>query len=416
MPLSIEPHARPSSPSPPGERPRLRKLLRLPRRELARAIREEVERNPLLEEASRTLSQERSDAFRHLSSIERYSLLEEEVPPEADGPAEEVMAAEGPVEIDWEDYPDHFLLAPAPLPADPADGAAEVSSLYAHLAAQLGLASLTPEEARVATAIVANLDQAGYFRIEGVEGDPLIAVAAETGVGLEVAASALRKLQRLDPPGVCARDLQECLSIQARALGADKGLVGVLVTHHLADLEARGLREVAAGLGASDDEIRAAAQLLAEMDPKPGLAFHGALEAAVAVDASIHRAGDSWLASVDDPLAALRLSRRYRFALHRRGAAEDRAIRFLSRNLEAATALIDAVRERQRLLLELARTIATRQVRFLERGPAWIRPAPLGQVARSIGEDEARLGDAAFGKLVDTPHGVFPMVDFFRGV
>lgn len=415
MSFSIEPRALPASLSPPDGRPRLAELLRLPRRELARAIREEIERNPLLEEASRTLSQERSDAFRDLTSIERFSLLEDEGPLEDDGPVEEVMAAEGPDEIDWEDYPNHSLLAPAPVPGEPAGGGvADEPSLYAHLEAQLRLASLTPDEARVAGAIVSNLDEAGYFRIDGVEGDPLIVVAAEAGVSLEVAAASLRKLQRLDPPGVCARDLQECLSIQARAKGVDKGLVGVLVSHHLADLEARGLHAVAAGLGASHDEIRAAEQLFAEMDPKPGLALDGAPGGTITVDATVQRAGESWVASVDDPLSALRLSRRYRYALRRRGTAGDRAALFLSRNLDAAMALIAGVRERQRLVLELARAIATRQLSFLERGPSWIRPIPLAGIARSLGEEEDRLADAAFGKLVDTPHGVFPMVEFFR--
>ena len=368
MSISIEPRAWPAPLMPPEGRLRVAELLRLPRRELARVVREEIERNPLLEEANHTLSQDRFDAFRDLSSIERYALLEDEGPLADDGPAEEVMAADGPDEIDWEDYPNHSLLAPSSVTDDPEEPVADAPSLYARLEAQLGLASLTPEEALVAGTIVANVDEAGFFRMDGVEGDPLIAVAAEAGVGLDVAAAALRKLQRLDPPGVCARDLRECLALQGRALRGEEGLAG-----------------------------------LAAQEPADGEA-----------DALIQRAGDGWMATVDDPIASLRLSRRYRHALRRRGAAEEQAARFLSRNLDAAMALIAGVRERQRLVLELARDVAARQLLFLERGPAWIRPVPLARIAIALGEDEARVGHAAFGKLVDTPHGVLPLSEFFR--
>ncbi|HEY0838988.1 MAG TPA: hypothetical protein VGD74_02260 [Vulgatibacter sp.] len=414
MSIAIEPRAPPASPSPVGGRTNPLDLLVLARRELAQVIRDEIERNPLLEEASRTLSQDRFDELRELTSIERYALLEDEHPRGDDGPVEEVMAADGPDEIDWEDYPNHSLLSPAGLADEPASGVAEAPSLYEHLAAQLRLTPLTPDEARVGSAILASVDESGYFRLEGIEGDPLIAVAAESGVGLEVAASCLRKLQQFDPPGVFARDLQECLGIQARALRGDKGLVGALIERHLADLEAKGLHAVASDLGAAEAEIRAATQAFAEMDPKPGLSFDDAPAGALIADAAIVQAGDGWTAQVDDPLASIRLSRRYRQLLRRRRQGHERAVRYLARNLDAATALIAAVQERQRLVLELARSIASRQVRFLERGPAWIRPAALAQVAIALGEDEGRLRLAAFGKLVDTPHGVVPMADFFR--
>ncbi len=419
MSIEIEPGRHPQhSPRPELHTPLPAEVLRLSRRELARAIREELERNPLLEERSTTLAQDRSDASRLLSSIERFEAEEDGGLPMDDGLTEEVMATEGPDEIDWADYPNHFLLAPASSEELGAElllaslDSSDESSLFDHLARQVRLDSFSSREEKVALLILENLDESGYFRIEGLDGDPLIAVAAQAQVGLDLAAGTLRKLQQLDPPGVCARDLEECLLIQARAQGEEGGLVGAIIRKHLHALEARSLRSIATDQNVDLDAVIEAERIISEMDPKPGRSFAGGDGPGVLPDVFLQKAGDDYLVSVDDPLARIRISRRYRSALQNGKAEAGGTVDFLRDNLDAATALLSSVHQRRQLLREVTEAIVTTQRAFLEHGPSRIQPLRLGALAAVVGIHEFMVADLVHAKFVATPHGILPLSAF----
>ncbi|AKU91351.1 RNA polymerase factor sigma-54 [Vulgatibacter incomptus] len=379
---------------PPGPAPSPRiDLLRLSRRELASRIRDEVERNPLLEERTNTLEQDRHDAVRELSSIERFA-------------AQEDAAAREPLsDPDWEDGVEELAEELLSSEGDPE----QELSLLDHLVTQMRLTSFSPDEERVSKLILGNLDEDGYFRLEDVEGDPLIAVAGEAEVGLDVAAGALRKLQQLEPTGVCARDLEECLLLQARAWGEDRGLVGAIIRKHLPALEARGLRSIASDLDAELGEVIVAERIIAEMEPRPARAFLADESPFILPDVQVHRSGNEWIVTADDPLARIRISRRYRGSLRRESPAAD----FLRENLHAARALIDSVEGRQRILVRMVEAIARLRTELFERGPSAAVPLDARDVAAEVGLHPSTVLGAAAGKLVATPNGVLPLASFF---
>jgi len=426
--MSIELKQREPTPSFPSTQPAsFFEVLRLSRRELAQRIREEIERNPFFEERTNTLAQDRSDAVQQLSSIDRFAAWED-LSPEVDSDrTEEVMEAEGSGSdaLDWEepiwsDRPPHAAPAPASneelaeeLLAEAA-WATQPTSLYDHLLGQLRLGPFSSDEQRIALLIFQNLDEDGYFRVDGVEGDPLIPIAAEAQVSLELAAHTLRKLQDLEPHGICARDLEECLSIQARARGEESSVVGAVIRRHLHSLQAKNLRSIATDLNVELSEVLRAERIIAEMDPRPGRIFSGEEPFAILPDVSILRSGDEVSIAVDDPLAPYRISQRYRSALRSGKARASGMEEFLRDHLFRATALIAAVQERQLLLHQIAEAILWLQRPFLERGPAALEPCSLTEVARAVGIQQALVRRIVAAKFVGTPYGVMPMAAFFQ--
>src|SRR5512138_1708197 len=211
------------------------KLLQLSRMELVDLVRTEMTENPLLEGA------DEADEEPVQSGESPAEAAAHETKPEAKeaDKSEEVKGEEGANEIDWDQYLDHYQLQGHTAPsnrglADEEMPGAESTltkktDLYDHLAWQIRLSNFTEEEEQVAQLVIGNLDDDGYFRMPAVEGeaddaaprDPLVRVSFEAGVGIEFAEKVLHRVQSLDPLGVAARDLRECLLLQVRHLNAD---------------------------------------------------------------------------------------------------------------------------------------------------------------------------------------------------
>ncbi len=195
------------------------KLLQLSRMELQDLIRDEMMQNPLLEEPAGSEGEGEGEGERDAKAEEgSRPALENEVDPEAAKAPErmEEVKGEGQNDIDWENYLNNYQLAHTAPSAGRASSEelpsyeatlTKKTSLFDHLLWQLKLSAFTPDEERVAMLILGNLDDDGYLKYEGEEGDPLIKIAADASVALEVAGRVLHKVQSLDPVGVGARAL-----------------------------------------------------------------------------------------------------------------------------------------------------------------------------------------------------------------
>src|SRR5512142_378415 len=208
------------------------KLLQLSRMELVDLIRTEMTENPLLEEPGEGEEETRSEGA---SPAEQQ--MQDTAPAHKEAEkAEEVKGEDGANEIDWDQYLDHYQLQGHTAPSNRGLSDEEMpgyeatltkkTDLVDHLTWQMRLSNFTPEEERVATLVIGNLDPDGYFKMPPVEGeaedsatrDPLVRVAFEAAVGVEFAENVLHKVQRFDPVGVAARDLRECLMLQVKAI------------------------------------------------------------------------------------------------------------------------------------------------------------------------------------------------------
>ena len=350
--------------------------------------------------------------------IETNPVLEEEVP-EDETPAEEPAEEEGEddfeelrqLEEDWSDY--------SAAGAQNADAASEArrrqflegvtppETLAHHLETQLSRLALDPVQRRIATLLVGNLNEDGYLAATPEE------VADEAGAETAEVIEVLHLLQTLDPPGVGARDLSECLRLQLARRGEGQSVAARIADGQLELLGRKKFAEIASALRVSQDDVREAGALIASLNPKPGRAFAGESAQVLAPDVIIERIGDEFVVSlVRDSVPQLRISRTYRDLLgEAAGGAEVRS--YLRDKIRGGKFLIKSIQQRQQTILAIAREIAVRQRAFLEEGVSALAPMTMAQVAEAVGVHETTVSRAIAGKTVATPQGVFEMKFFF---
>ncbi|MHB8420198.1 MAG: RNA polymerase factor sigma-54 [Myxococcales bacterium] len=405
------------------------KLLQLSRMELQDLIRDEMMQNPLLEEPAGPEGEGEGEPEAEAKPGESTrAALETEVDPEAQKQPEkmEEVRGEGQNEIDWENYLNNYQLthtAPSSGRASSEDlpsyeaTLTKKTSLSDHLLWQLKLSAFSPDEERVAMLVIGNLDDDGYFKYEGEDGDPLLKVAMDAGVSLEVANRVLHKVQSLDPVGVAARDLQECLMLQARHLGpeVEGGLVGTIVKRHLKQVESKNYPAIARELKVTLEDIVAAVKVISHMEPKPGRAYSGDEPQYITPDIYVYKVGDSYVTVLnDDGLSKLRVSELYRNALKNGAASGERAKEYIQDKLRSAVWLIRSIHQRQRTIFKVTESIVKFQREFLDKGVAHLKPLILRDVAEDIGMHESTVSRVTSNKYVHTPQGIYELKYFFN--
>jgi RNA polymerase sigma-54 factor len=349
--------------------------------------------------------------------IETNPVLEEEVP-EEEAPAEEPAEEDEDdfeelrqLEEDWSDYSaagaQNVDAASEARRRQFLEGVTPPETLAQHLETQLSRLALDPVQRRVATLLVGNLNEDGYLAATPEE------VADEAGAETAEVIEVLHLLQTLDPPGVGARDLSECLRLQLARRGEGQSVAARIADGQLELLGRKKFAEIASALRVSQDEVREAGALIASLNPKPGRAFAGESAQVLAPDVIIERIGDEFTVSlVRDSVPQLRISRTYRDLLaEAAGGAEVRS--YLRDKIRGGKFLIKSIQQRQQTILAIAREIAARQRAFLEEGVSALAPMTMSQVAEAVGVHETTVSRAIAGKTVATPQGVFEMKFFF---
>src|SRR5712692_8986326 len=317
------------------------KLLQLSRMELLEQVREEMEQNPLLEQPDE--QEDLSDKAPGEASLEAAN-------------AEPATNAEAPVpekavelKIDGEAYFNSYQfneqsttsnrgsLSTGDQPSFEANLVRRVD-LSQHLSEQFGLLRLNDAERRIGLLILGNLDDGGYLKLQDVEGDPLIRLVTEADVSLCVAEKTLRRIQHLDPKGCGARDLQECLLIQAAALNEPgAALLGVMIKKYMKHLESKNLPAIAKDLRINLEEVVEASKLLSKLDPKPGRNFAGEDPQYITPDVFVYKHSDEYTIVLnDDGLSKLRISGLYRNALRNGSVGPGQAKEFIQEKLRSA--------------------------------------------------------------------------------
>lgn len=360
--------------------------------ELQQMVRQELEVNPVLEE--------------EVPEVEAETAPEEA---EEDGEDEleewrqlaegwNTFSAEGSQNGDTEAEArrQHFL-----------EGTAPPETLAQHLEKQLGRLALDAVQRRIATLLVGNLNEDGYLAATPEE------VADEADAETAEVIELLHLLQTLDPPGVGARDLAECLRLQLARRGLGQGTAVRIADGYLDLLGRKKFAEIASALRVPQDEVREAGGIIAGLNPKPGRAFAGEAAQVLAPDVVIEEVGGEFVVSlVRDSVPQLRISRAYRDLLgEAAGAAEVRS--YLREKIRGGKFLIKSIQQRQQTILAIAREIAVRQRAFLEQGVSALEPMTMAQVAGVVGVHETTVSRAIAGKTVATPQGVFELKFFF---
>lgn len=388
------------------------KLLQLSRLELIEAVQQEMNENPLLEEYQEERPQERAEEERQKAEA-----------PERAEQVEEVRADERDMEqIDWEVYLNHFDSRAMPtnsyrglstheLPGHE-QTLATSESLSDHLMEQLRLLSLSARLEAVGALIIGNLDETGYLR-----GTSAADIAQDADVTEAEVEEVLELVQEFDPLGVAARDVRECLSIQARRLFPGDTTVHGIIQAHLGDLERKSLAPITRGLGVNKDEVVRAARLIASLEPKPGRPFSQEQGRYITPDIYIKQVDGEYIVSLnDDGLPRLRVSGYYKKMLNskKESGERDEVREYIQEKLRGATWLIRSIEQRHDTIVKVCESIIKFQREFFDKGIEYLRPLVLKEVAEDIDMHESTISRVTTNKYVHTPRGVFELKFFFN--
>ncbi|MCH7826277.1 MAG: RNA polymerase factor sigma-54, partial [Acidobacteria bacterium] len=274
---------------------------------------------------------------------------------------------------------------------------------------QLEMNDTSPLEMDIGRVIIGNLDEEGYLTADIEE---LVAMGDWSAAVVE---SALARVQQLDPPGVAARDLRECLLLQLDHFDASQTLAHRIVDEHLDLLIARAHSEIARRCGVWPAEVEAAVELIQSLNPKPGAVYLTESSRYIVPDVTVIKdAGKYRVILNEDGLPKLRISRLYRQMLRSRSELPKDASEYLQTKLKSALWLIKSYGQRQRTIQRVAESIVKHQVAFLEGGLAELRPLVLRDVADDIEMHESTVSRVVNGKFMSTPQGILEMRFFFH--
>jgi len=284
-------------------------------------------------------------------------------------------------------------------------------SLPEHLREQLMISPMGERDRALAHMIVDSLDDDGYFKITF---DELAAVVPpEYDVRPEELAASLSLVQSLEPAGVAARSLEECLLLQLRALPAStrgRDAAMAIVRGHLALLANREWARLQHAVGCDEATLHTARSLIRSLDPKPGQRF-GAQEARYVVpDVIVRKVRDRWVATINPAsLPRVRLNRAYADAISHRGASNAS----LTRHLQEARWLLRSIEQRFATIQRVADAIVARQRGFFEYGEVAMKPLTLKLIAGELGLHESTVCRVTNNKYMATPRGLFEFKHFF---
>jgi RNA polymerase sigma-54 factor len=281
-------------------------------------------------------------------------------------------------------------------------------TLADHLHSQLSVLVMSEDVRDAAANIIGNLDENGYLTATLEE-------IAESGQhSIEEVQEGLRIVHSLDPAGVGAKDVRECLLLQIESRNGRGGVAWKIVADHLKLLETRQIKEIAKVLGRPMEHIQIALDVIRHLDPYPGLRYSDQGARQIEPDVYIFKEGDDYIIQLnDDDLPQLRLNAQYRKMLDRDQEPNKEIRNYVKDRYAAAIQLIKNIEQRKQTILKVCQSIVRRQLEFLEHGIDTLKPMMIKEVAEEIGVHPSTVSRAVASKYADTPQGVFELRYFF---
>ncbi|MBN1282294.1 MAG: RNA polymerase factor sigma-54 [Proteobacteria bacterium] len=393
------------------------KLLQLSRMELAELIQSEMLENPVLEDGE---SQPAEAEAEDQSSGEKHEQAKDEDRGH-DHSVDEVGEKDGtlkePTDFDWGNYLETYNAPGYSMERESRDEDApsfdnvvkQTESLQGHLIWQIHLSNMPEDELKIGTELIGNINDDGYLQSTVEE------IAQKTGADPSKVESVLAKVQQLDPLGVGARDLKECLMLQVKLIGDPSGLITRMIDSHLGDLENHNYAGIAKKLGVSVEEVKEASHVISNLEPKPGRPFSGDAPQYITPDVYVQKIGENYVVSLnEDGLPKLRVSDFYRRALMRGSDVGDKTKDYIQGRMRAAAWLIKSIHQRQQTLFKVSSSIVKFQREFFDKGLMNLRPLVLKDVADDIAMHESTISRVTTNKFMHTPRGIFELKFFFN--
>ena len=385
-------------------------VLALNKLELAEMISQELMENPVLEEATEITD-----------SNEDNPAKEERASDPADKEIIEITgsqngeAADPFEQIDYGSFFDDYLdpgyrtQMPSEVTERPAfeNFLAKPTNLYDYLHWQLSLSVASEPVRDAAASIIGNLNEDGYLTAALEE------IAATGKHTLEEVAEGLQLVQTLDPAGVGARDLQECLLIQLKHLPGDRSIAIQIVRNHLKRLQNKHYAEIARALGKPLELVLSQIGIIKDLDPRPGQRYNKPETRVVEPDVFIVKGENGYSVTVNqDDLPPLRVSGSYRKMISRGGVSKE-GLEYVKERYSSALRFIRNIEQRKQTIIRVCESIVRRQTDFLDRGLDHLRPMMIKQVAEEVGVHPSTVSRSVADKYAQTPQGVYELRFFF---
>ena len=405
------------------------KLLQLSRLELEEALTQEILENPILEVEAASAEGADGDGEDALGESAGTEGTPEAVQEEARGdesplPTEEETYNDIDVEAFFADYLGDFrpegpsMVAYTGESNVPLENVLSVSpGLYDHLLWQLHLLDCPGRLSEICEFVIGNLDEDGFLRASDEE------IVDATGAGQEDVHTALAIVRSLDPPGVAARTLRECLLAQVDALVANPDgeheerlllVVRRVIAEHWEDFLHQRWETLANHLDCDVADLRPVLDVIQRLEPKPGRMYASDRNQYIEPDVYVKKIDDEYVITLnDDGLPRLRINSRYARMLNG-NSLDPHVANYLREKMRNAVWLMKSIDQRQRTIYKVARSIVSFQRGFLDQGIEHLRPMVLRQVAEDIGMHESTISRVVSNKYMYTPRGLFPMKFFFH--
>jgi len=300
----------------------------------------------------------------------------------------------------------------------------DTRDLADHLRDQVSLLDLNGRQMYLADEFIGNINEDGYLAcglekiVEGVN-ESVTKVAEELDRAIDPytdgeAEEMLGIVQSLDPPGVGARDLRECLMLQLREAGLEHSVPFRLVRDCFDELIAHRWSEISKRFGISPVDVQKAADEIAKLDPKPGLVYSDASDNYIIPDLIVDKIDGKYHVFLNDAnLPRLKLSKAYQEIARDKKKFDGENKEFISNKLNSANWMIQAIEQRRQTMLKVMNYIVERQREFFEKGVQFLKPLTLREVAEVISMHESTVSRVTNEKFVQTPRGVLPLKFFF---
>ncbi len=291
--------------------------------------------------------------------------------------------------------------------------AAQEHSLHEHLVDQWRLVEVDEPVMKAGESIIDYIDDKGYLTVQLEQ----LYNKDIDDYDMNHLREALDMVQKLDPAGTGARDLRECLLIQMAQSGEDMSFEEELVSDHMDELLANHLPQIARKMNCSIDRINEAVSKLSKLDTSPGLLVGRDENHPITADVIVEfdsDSGDYTVSLADTSIPNLRVNNFYsRMAKNR--SIDDKTRDFLSKNIQSAKWLMDAIVQRKQTLLNVAGAVVSHQKEFFDKGKLYLKPLPMQTIADEVGVHIATVSRAVSGKYVQCPQGILPLRGFFSG-
>jgi len=403
------------------------KLLQMTRLELTEAVQQEILENPTLEEVS--LEEVTPDQQKEQLKLDDPSINMDE---QVNVPVQDVdkqieadfvneiseMGGGQDSQIDWQSYFENYMDGPSDFGQaintdDDKPGfekfLSEEQSLFDSIMWQVRFSKIEKELLPVAEEIVGNIDDDGYLKDITLE-----EIAAKHEKPLAAVENVHRTIMQMDPPGVGARTLQECLLAQALFLPPAESLVATIIRDHWDLVEKRLPAKIARKLGISQEEVIRAIHMITSLNPRPGALISDAEAEYIVPDVYVHKIGDDYHVVLnEDGLPRLRISQHYQRTLANKDAPTETR-EYIKGKLRSASWLIRSIQQRQRTIYKVAESIVRQQRDFLDHGVAYMKPMVLSDIAEDIEMHECTVSRVTSNKYIHTPQGIFELKYFFN--